>query len=30
MDYEGDSDDEDEEEGNGDLLSPMHKRARLS
>ncbi|KAE8738847.1 hypothetical protein FOCC_FOCC015679 [Frankliniella occidentalis] len=30
VDYEGDSDDEDEEDGNGDLLTPVHKRARLS
>lgn len=30
VDYEGDSDDEDEEEGNGDLMTPVHKRARLS
>ncbi|XP_034249426.1 serine/threonine-protein phosphatase 4 regulatory subunit 3 isoform X1 [Thrips palmi] len=30
VDYEGDSDDEDEDDSNGDLLTPVHKRARLS
>ena len=30
MDYEGDSDEEEDEESAGDVVQPVHKRARMS